>query len=56
MRERERERERETYFAPDPLQGCNTWITWMAIPLDSLSVKLMAPYTTAPLPCSRQIM
>lgn len=32
-------------------QGCIAWIIMTATPLPSLSVKLMAPYTNAPLCC-----
>ena len=38
-------------YSPKELQGWNIWISWTAIPLDNLSVKLMAPYTKAPVSC-----
>ena len=33
------------------LQGWRAWTVCIAIPLDTLSVKLIRPYTNAPLPC-----
>lgn len=36
-----------THSDPDPWQGWSAWIIWMATPLESLSVKLIAPYTNA---------
>ena len=36
-----------SYLSPIPLQGCNNCIICIAIPLESLSLKLIAPYTNA---------